>query len=516
MRVLFVAAEAFPLAKTGGLGDVARALPSALASQGVDVRLLLPGYPSALAGLVGARVEATLDEALGAPDARLISGRLPDSGVPTWLIDAPSLFRRGGGPYVDEEGCEWPDNARRFAYLSAVAAEIAMGRIAAWKADVAHANDWHTGLLPLLLAQERCAAPATVFTIHNMAFQGNFPLATVRALGAPDHCLDADGCEFYGQASFLKAGIRYADKVTTVSPTYATEILTPEFGHGLDGLLRARRDDLSGILNGVEANLWDPATDIHLPARFSRANIAGKRVCKAVAQAELGLPVDPETPLIGFASRLAHQKMADLLPDAAAWFAQNGAQLAVVAQGDPELEARLAEAAARFPEHVAARVDYREAVAHRLYAGADMLLAPARFEPCGLTQLYAMGYGTVPIVRRVGGLADTVIDANQRAMADRTATGFAFRSADLASMTCAIGRAVELYRQPLAWRRLQLQGMSRDFGWGASARAYLDLYRCAVGVEEPVGPDGGADGGGMSDDVGAGPGFVPAATVAGA
>jgi starch synthase len=482
MRALFVASEAYPLAKTGGLGDVARALPAALVRHGVDARLLMPGYPQALDSLVGARVEAVLDGIMGVPAGRLVSGRLPDTGVPTWLLDAPSLYQRPGGPYVDADGNPWTDNALRFAYLSHVGALIALGLAAYWKADVVHANDWHTGLLPLKLAMAGRRRPASIFTIHNLAFQGNFALDEARAAGVPEDCLTAEGCEFYGQASFLKAGIRYADRVTTVSPTYSKEVLTPEFGFGMEGVLKARGRDFGGILNGVEDGLWSPASDPYLAAPFGPSDISGKHACKAEIQRELGLEVDPEVPLIGFVSRLAHQKMADVILQALPAFQERGVQFALISQGEPGLEAAFAQAAQDRPDNMAIRIGYQEAVAHRLYAGADMLLAPARFEPCGLTQLYAMRYGSLPIVRRTGGHADTVVNADRRTLAARTATGFTFDEPSLHGMTGAIDRALKLFRQPLAWRRLQLQAMAQDFSWEASAAKYLSLYRTAAGM----------------------------------
>jgi starch synthase len=485
MRVLFVASEAYPLAKTGGLGDVARALPNALAQHGADVRLLLPGYPSALDGLVNPRIEARLDGVMGVPGGRLISGRLPDSGLPVWLVDARPLYQRAGGPYADAEGVDWADNALRFAYFSHVAALVGLGLATYWKADVVHANDWHTGLAPLMLALGGRRRPATVFTIHNLAYQGCFPLDTVRALGIPEGCLTPDGCEFYGQASFLKAGVQFADKVTTVSPTYAKEVLTPEFGCGFDGVLRARGSDFQGILNGAEYSLWSPANDPHIPAAFGPKDLSGKRVCKAELQRELGLPVAPDRPLLGFVSRLAHQKMADVLLKVLPWFARNGAQFAMVSQGEPELEAAFAEAGRLYPDSLAIRTRYQEPLAHRLYAAADMILAPARFEPCGLTQLYAMRYGSPPIVRRTGGLADTVVNADRHSIADQTATGFSFGDPTAAAMTDAMARALKRYRQPLAWRRLQLQAMEQDFSWDASAEKYLSLYRSLTGMAEP-------------------------------
>jgi starch synthase len=479
MRVLFVTSEVFPLAKSGGLADVSSALPAALRAQGIDVRVLLPAYPRALAALKNARVEAPLPKLLGVEGAVLLSGEIPGSDVRVWLIHAPTLYLRDGGLYQDGEGHDWADNALRFGFLSHVAQAIASGRAGNWIPDVVHANDWHAGLLPLLAAMNDGPRPATVFTIHNMAFQGNFPAQLCSDLEIPDRLFHSDGVEFYGQLSFLKAGIRYADHVTTVSPTYAEEILTPEFGCGLDGVLRQRSESLSGLLNGIDVNLWNPRSDIHLAHSFCAADISGKRLCKTELQRELGLERNAETPLIGFVSRLAHQKMADVILEAAPRILENGAQLVVVGQGDPALEAAFAELTPSHPGLVV-RIGYEEGLAHRLHAGADVLLAPARYEPCGLTQLYAMRYGTVPVVRRTGGLKDTVVEASQSNLLDRTATGILFDEASMDGLMRGVVQALALYREPLLWRRLQLQGMAQDFSWAASAARYASLYRQAA------------------------------------
>lgn len=481
MRVLFVTSEVYPLAKTGGLADVSRALPMALKHRGVDVRLLLPGYPGALERLESPRPLVKLEPMLGVADAMLIAGHLPGTGVPVLLVEAPSLFRREGGLYQCRDGRDWPDNALRFAFLSHVAAKVATGRAGLdWMPDVVHANDWHTGLLPLLLSREKSPRPRTVFTAHNMAFQGNFPPETLAATGIPEECFFSGDIEFYGQISFLKAGLRYADRVTTVSPTYAKEILTPEFGFGLDGLLRERSDDFTGILNGIDDALWNPATDVHLPRTFAAGDISGKRFCKTELQREFGLPIRPKVPLIGFVSRIAHQKMADAILAALPWLAEQGAQFVLLGQGEPQLEAEFVKAQTQYKNCVSVRIGYDEALAHRLQAGSDVLLAPARFEPCGLTQIYALRYGTLPIVRRTGGLADTVMDTDSSAIADRTATGFVFDEPSAVALIAALDRALMFYRQPLIWRRLQLQGMTQNFSWDASAALYISLYREAT------------------------------------
>ncbi|MBU6297294.1 MAG: glycogen synthase GlgA [Alphaproteobacteria bacterium] len=483
MRVLFVTAEAYPLAKTGGLADVSRALPLALARRGVDVRLLLPGYPRAYTRIEKPRIVAKLDPMLGIDDATLVSGLFPDVELPVWLIDSPTLFRRDGGLYQDHSGKDWPDNALRFAFLAHAAARLALQRTRIdWKPDIVHANDWHAGLLPLLLSLEKGPKPSTVFTTHNMAFQGNFAADVLPSIGVPESCHTTDGTEFYGQISFLKAGLSYGDRVTTVSPTYAREILTPDFGCGMDGVLRHRGAEFSGILNGIDDALWDPASDIHLPQTYRASDISGKRTCKATLQHELGLPVAPETPLIGFVSRLTHQKMADTILSAIPWIAEQSAQLVVVGEGDPAIEAAMSKIRAKYPHQVSVTIGYDEPLAHRLQAGSDILLAPARFEPCGLTQLYALRYGTLPVVRRTGGLADTVVDADATAIANRSATGFMFDDTTMRGLITALGRALTLYQEPLTWRRLQLHAMAQDFSWDASAAKYVDLYSAVSGI----------------------------------
>lgn len=476
MRVLFVSSEVYPLAKTGGLADVSEALPRALAQQGADVRLLMPAYPRALEKLPRPHVIADLGGLLGVDEARLLAARLPEADLPVWLVDAPELFARDG-LYQDADGKDWADNARRFAFLSHVANEIAMGRTeAGWLPDIVHCNDWHTGLVPLLLAHEEGPRPASVFTMHNMAFQGNFPAHMLDGLNLPAGCFSPEGLEYYGQASFLKAGVRFADRLTTVSPTYAREILTPEFGFGFEGLLHARSPELSGILNGADYGIWDPAADPFLPQPYDASHLNGKKVCKATVQQELGLTEAADTPLFAFISRLTEQKMADVLLKLLPHIVESGAQLAVVSEGDHGLEEKFQAVARACPGQIAVQIGYREDLAHRVQAGADMLLAPARFEPCGLSQIYAMRYGTVPIVRATGGLADTVIDTTRATISDGTATGFVFNDADVDGLGKAIERALGFYREPLAWRRLQLADMKQDFGWHHSAGQYLALY----------------------------------------
>lgn len=482
MRVLLVTSEAHPLAKSGGLADVSSALPAALRNLGIDARILLPGYPQAITRLKQPRLGKRLQPMLGISDAMLIAGELPHSGVPVWAVHSPSLFIRSGGLYQDKDGRDWHDNALRFAFLSHAAVEIGREGIEGWVPDVIHANDWHAGLVPLLLSMRPTPRPACVFTIHNLAFQGNFPLEAMPALGIPDQWLGADGIEFYGQASFLKAGIQYSDRITTVSPTYAREALTAAYGCGFDGILRRRSDAFSGILNGIDTEQWDPSCDPHLPQPYRVRDISGKRVCKAAVQREFGLAVDSDTPVIGYVSRLAHQKMTDVVIESLPAIADMGAQVAILGQGDRNYEAALKDAATSHSGVIGVRVGYDEPLAHLLQAGSDMLLAPARYEPCGLTQLYAMRYGTVPLVRRTGGLADTVIDVSPATISARTATGFTFDAIAPHGLLSAVTRALALYREPLAWRRLQQQGMSADFSWNTRALDYVELYRDVTGL----------------------------------
>jgi len=488
MRVLFVSSEAYPLAKTGGLADVSGSLPAALASFGLDVRLLIPAYPMALDRLANPHSVADLGEDVRVGPMRLIGGRMPDSGVPVWLLDCPHLFRRAGRLYTDENGRDWPDNARRFAVFNHVAMRLARGlRGIAWRPDVVHANDWHAGLTPALLktlpANDR---PASLFTIHNIAFQGLFPPGVFPELGLAPAAFSPGGVEYYNQVSFLKAGIRYADEVTTVSPTYAREIASSELGFGLQGVLSERLEHLSGILNGVDYGTWDPAHDHHLPCRYDVGNLANKGECKRRIREEFGLDPDPEVPLIAFISRLTGQKMADVVLEALPWLDRQKAQLAVVGQGEPDIERAFREAGAGRNGRVAVHVGYDEPVAHRVLAGADMLLAPARFEPCGLTQMYALRYGTVPLVRATGGLSDTVVDVGARNIRRDIATGYRFRDATLAAMTGCIARALEGFRQPALWRHIQRAGMKQDFGWPQSAARYLAICDRLLGAASGV------------------------------
>ena len=476
MRVLHVASEAYPLVKTGGLGDVAAALPPAQCAAGAEARLVVPGYPAVLAGLADIEPVAALPPYAGAPDARLVLGRLPPAGPPTFAVVAPALYERPGDPYLGPDGHDWPDNHRRFALLGRTAAAVAT---TTWPADVVHAHDWHAGLAPAYLrafADGGAAVPASVFTIHNLAFPGIFPPEVLAETGLPADFFAIDGLEYYGQVSFMKAALFYADRITTVSPTYAREIQQPEQGMGFDGLLRHRAADLVGILNGVDYTVWNSETDPLLAAPYGADDPGGKVATKEALQKAMGLAPDAAAPVFGVVSRLTSQKGLDLVLAAINDLIAAGAQLALLGTGAPALEDGFRRAAAANPQRIAVRIAYDETVAHRIVGGADAIVVPSRFEPCGLTQLFGLRYGTLPLVRRTGGLADTVVDATDATLADGTTTGFVFDDASTPAFMAALARALALYSDRAAWTRLQRRAMTRDFSWAGAARRYLALY----------------------------------------
>lgn len=492
MKVLHAAAEVFPLVKTGGLADVLGALPEALIAAGADVRLVLPGLPAIVTGVERQQRVCEIGAAFGAGRVSVRLGRLPRNGVKVYVVDAPYLYQRPGSPYLAPDGSEWADNLQRFALLGWVAAHLAAGELdARWQPDLLHAHDWHAAMACAYLACHPGAHAATLFTVHNLAYQGLFAMGDFHLLGLPSRLMAPNGLEFHGQFSFMKAGLQYARRVTTVSPNYAREIATAEFGWGLDGLIRARGAQVSGILNGVDGALWNPAADALIAATYSATTLDGKAHCKATLQRELGLTVDAGAPLFAVVSRLTSQKGLDLvlaaLPALLDGDAAGAAQLAVLGTGDAALEAALTRAAAAQPGRVAVRLAYDEPLAHRLIAGADALLAPSRFEPCGLTQLYALRYGTLPVARAVGGLADTVVDASEGAVQAGLATGFLFGPATPAALAHALARALSAYRDQALWRQLMRRGMAQNFSWDAAAAHYLALYREALGSDQPAG-----------------------------
>jgi starch synthase len=473
LRVLHVAAEVFPLIKTGGLADVVAALPVALAEQGADVRLLLPGYPAVLEAVQSARTVIDIGACFGALRVRLLLARMPQTGLPVYVVDAPYLYKRGGGPYQDPQGVEWPDNLQRFALLGWVAAHLAAEEAdPAWVPDVVHAHDWYAAMACVYMAEHPPTLAASVFTVHNLAFQGLFSMHEWPALGLASRLMSPAGLEFHGQFSFMKAGLQFADHVSTVSPRYALEIATPEFGCGLDGVIRGRGQAVSGILNGIDSEVWNPATDSAIAQRYDAERLAGKAACRRALQAELGLAPDDSALLLTIVSRLTTQKGLDLLLTALPALLQMGVQLAVQGTGDAALEAALRMAQQAHPGRVHVHVGYDEARAHRLVAGADAIAVPSRFEPCGLTQLYGLRYGTLPVVRRVGGLADTVRN-------DPPApTGFVFADATAAALVGAVQRAVTLRNQsPAQWAARMQTAMGQDLSWHQPARRYLALYQ---------------------------------------
>lgn len=482
LRILFAASEAYPLAKTGGLGDVSGALPKVLKNLGQDVRLLLPAYPSAKAAAGKLTRIAQLHLPLGA--VQILAGRLPASRVPVWLVDAPQWYERSGDAYHDELGKPWPDNAQRFALFCQAAVELALARTELpWRPDILHCNDWQTGLIPVYLSSLP-RKPVTIFTIHNLAYQGLFEPALLTTLGLPQHLWHQEALEFHGQLSYLKGGLVFADRLTTVSPGYAREIQTPEFGAGLDGLLRHRSGALRGILNGIDQT-WNPARDPYLPAHYNRRRMQGKTVNKAALREELELDAVGDPPLLGFIGRLTGQKGIDqllaLLPELAAM----GAQMVVCGTGETYYQDALLAWSRRLPGRVAVRFGWDESLAHRIEAAADLFLMPSRFEPCGLNQLYSLAYGTVPVVHAVGGLGDTVIEATAEAIDSGTGNGFTYADDTPDEFLAAVRRALTAHGEPRRWGKIQRNGMAADHSWHRSANAYLELYAEALGEPLP-------------------------------
>lgn len=469
LPVLAVASELYPLVKTGGLADAAGALPAALAPHGVAVRTLIPGYRQVLARLEQPRKVLEMPGLFGGV-ARVLEARA--AGLDLFVLDAPHLFDRPGGPYTAPDSAEWGDNAARFAALGRAAATIAQAQDFA----AVHAHDWQAGMAPAYLRFAPRRIPS-LFTIHNLAYQGKFPAAVFPALGLPPEAFRREGLEYYGAVGFLKAGLWYADAINTVSPSYAEEILTPSGGMGLDGLLRGRAGELHGILNGLDVEDWNPATDAHLAARFTDADIAPRAANRAALQKRLGLAPDADAPLFAFIGRLAWQKGADLLLEAAHVLMAGGAQLVIVGSGEGGLEHACRGFAAANPGRAGAFIGFDEGLARLVYGGADALIVPSRFEPCGLAQLAALRYGAVPVVARTGGLADTVIDASPMALAAQCATGVQVAPGSADALAAGLRRALALFRDTVVWRGIQARGMATDVSWGPSAARYAALLK---------------------------------------
>ena len=486
LKVLFATSEVAPLIKTGGLADVSGALPAALRAIGVDVRVIVPGYNQVIAQLTQHEVVATLDGLPGFPSSRLLSGTMAN-GVPLLVLDSPSMYQRPemfeqqAGPYQNADGIDWADNALRFGLLSKVAAVLgSKASPLKWHPDLVHCNDWQTGLTPAYLHFAPGAVPS-IMSVHNLAFQGVFPPATVSQLHLPPSCFSIDGVEFYGSLSFLKAGLFYADHITTVSPNYAKEIQQEKLGCGMHGLLNARRANLTGILNGIDTGEWNPATDPHLVTHYSNANMTGKAANKEALQSRFGLNLEPDAPLLGVISRFTEQKGLDLLLEIAPLLTELPVQLAMLGSGDVKMQKTARDLSHRYPDKIGVHIGFSESLAHQIEAGADMFVMPSRFEPCGLNQMYSQRYGTPPIVHATGGLVDSVVDCSVATLRDGIASGFAFEGMTVKSLYVTIQRAVALYRDKIKWEALCKNCMAKDFNWQSSAKAYRAIYLKVLG-----------------------------------
>lgn len=475
MRVLFASSEIYPLMKTGGLADVSASLPQALHAMGVDIRTVMPAYADTLHKLKAWKVVSELN--LGHfGRARLLQASMPGNAIPLYLVDHPSFSERPGNPYNDSHGHAWADNAERFTLFSRACELLALDQaMLDWQPQIVHGNDWQTGVL-LALLRDNPLAPPSLITIHNLAYQGVFNRGTFDALHLPAALWRAEALEHWGEMNCLKAGLNAARKITTVSPSYAREIQTAEFGAGLDGLLRQRASDVIGILNGIDLDDWNPAHDPHLASYYDVHAMQGKVINKRALQDEMGLQADDQAMLIGMVGRMTDQKGLDVVLNAAEALLDLPVQLAILGGGDEGLQQGFLRLMQRHPGRVSVRLGYNEGLAHRIEAGSDVFLMPSRFEPCGLNQMYSLRYGTPPIVHGVGGLNDTVVDTYEATLADGTANGFVMRNLDVNAILWGVGRALEYFRQPKVWQTLQRQGMQGDFGWTQSAQQYLDIY----------------------------------------
>lgn len=473
IKVLAVASEIYPLVKTGGLADVAGALPLALRKHGVETVTLVPGYPAVKAAFGETKEVLAVDDLFGGK-ARVLAAH--GGGLDLFVLDAPHLFGRQGNPYVMDDGRDWPDNAFRFGALGLIAARIGAAGAAGFVPDILHGHDWQAGLAMAYLAYDWGQRPATVFTVHNLAYQGQFPADLLGALHLPPHAHAIEGVEHYGAIGFLKAGLQFADRITTVSPTYAREIQTAAGGCGLEGLLRARSGVLSGIRNGIDVDVWNPETDTRIASNFGRSSLPLRPPNKSELQRRFGLAQDPDRLLFGVVSRLTWHKGIDVLAQAALALIERGAQLVVLGTGEPDLEHRLRSLADAHRPQIGCLIGYDEDLAHLIQAGSDAVLVPSRFEPCGLTQLCAMHYGAIPVAAKVGGLADTIVDPEEAAAAVRCATGLHFFPVTPDSLEAALHRAADLWMDRPAWRALQVDGTQADVSWAEPARDYFGLY----------------------------------------
>ena len=471
-KVLSVASECVPLVKTGGLADVVGALPKVLAPEGWEMRVILPAYPGLEKKLKGKKVVWASEDHFGGP-ARVLRGQV--DGMTVLLLSAPHLYDREGGIYSDK-GRDYPDNPERFAALCWAAAEIARGETTdGWTPDILHAHDWQAGLAPAYLRYGGGTVPPSVITIHNVAFQGVAPAAKLSTLRLPESQFNRDGLEYWGNLSTLKAGLVTADRITTVSPTYAEELMRPEFGMGLEGVLQARAGDLDGILNGVDDTIWSPETDPEITA-YSERSLKGKAANRSRLLEEFGLGA-VEGPLAIVVSRLTEQKGIDLIAGGIDAFVAAGGGLVVLGSGDPALEAAMTSAASRWPKQIGVRIGYDESLSHRIFAGGDAVLVPSRFEPCGLTQMYGLRYGTLPLVAGTGGLNDTVIGATPATLAAGAATGVSFHPVDATGFAGALRQLLRLYADRKTWTAMMRRAMKTDVSWAGPARQYAEIYR---------------------------------------
>jgi starch synthase len=477
LKVLFATSEAAPLIKTGGLADVSAALPAALNALGVDVRVVLPGYPQVMDALKTRSRAAKLPGFPGVAPANLLASRLP-SGLPLLVLECP-IYERAGGPYQDASAADWPDNDLRFGLFSYVCALLSTpaSPFGAWAPDIVHCNDWQTGLTPVYLRYMNGPRAQSIMTIHNLAFQGIFPAQSATRLGLPPQAFTIEGVEYYGNLSFLKGGLQFADRITTVSPSYAREIQSAPLGMGLQGVVARRKEVLSGILNGIDVEAWDPESDPYIARYYDASRLAGKQENKRALQLRMGLRDEPQVPVFGVVGRLTEQKGLDVLAQVAGELVGLPAQLVLLGAGDPALQREFQELAQSHPGQIAVQIGFDEGLSHQIEAGADVFVMPSRFEPCGLNQMYSQRYGTPPLVHGTGGLLDSVVDCTPATLKDRTATGFVFTPLDAPALLENCRRAARAYADPRIWRQLQKNGMQRDFSWEARAQQYLDLYR---------------------------------------
>jgi len=480
LKILFASSEVQPLMKTGGLADVSGALPIALKKMRCQIRIVMPAYGETLKQFKKTPPVSSLHLA-GIPGRiDILLKKLPNSSVEVYLIDYPPAFSRSGNPYTDENGNPWQDNAERFSLFCRSVVEIAQNRADLdWQPDVVHCNDWQTGLVPALLNSES-ARPATVFTIHNLAYQGLFSHATFHALGLADELWAPTAVEFYDQLSFMKGGIVFADRINTVSPRYAAEIQTSEFGCGLEGLLQYRHNRLSGITNGIDDKVWDPQQDSFSFSHYNSESFTAKKPNKAFLQKRFGLEEDDTVLLLGFIGRLVEQKGIDIIIDAMADILTLPVQLIILGSGNRLIERQLQLLTEKYPNKLKITIGYDEALSHQIEAGCDVFLMPSRFEPCGLNQIYSLRYGTIPIVSKVGGLSDTVIGLDAKQSNIHQATGFTMPETNAKALYQQIVNALHLYQAPDNWYRVAKNGMQKDWGWQRSAKQYMALYKLAL------------------------------------